>query len=58
VPDFVRRGLCGRQRQIGDNDFCALFRIFDSDFLADAAGGAGDQRDFIVQQHSIPLRIV
>jgi len=52
--DFVQFSLI----EVGDEDFCALLDEPQSDCLANRAGGAGDQRDGIVEFHVHFLRLL
>jgi hypothetical protein len=36
---------------VGDGDFGAFLRKDDCDFLADAAGGTGDDGGFVLESH-------
>jgi hypothetical protein len=49
--DLARGRLGCVQVEIGDRDFCAFAREEERDLLADAARGAGDDCDLILQAH-------
>ncbi len=49
LADFIRSGRSGIQRQIRDYHLCAFARVFEGDFLADAAGSAGNDGDFVLE---------
>ena len=54
-----RGGCIGRLFvQVRDDDVGALAREHNSDFAADAAGRAGDERDFVLQLHDRLLALI
>ena len=46
--DLVCGGLRRHLVQVGDDHFAAFAGVGEGDFLADAAGGAGDDADFVL----------
>jgi len=54
--DLLRRCLGGILLQIGNGDFGAVAGIGASDLQADAAGGAGDDGDFVFHSHGLIFR--
>src|SRR5258706_7964631 len=49
--DFVGGRLSGGLVQVGDRDVGAFACKHERDFLADSAGGAGDDRGFVLELH-------
>ena len=49
--DLVGGGLRRGQRQVGDHDLGAFLGVLERDFLADAAGRAGDDGDLVLELH-------
>ncbi len=49
IGDFLDSGIAGFERKVGDHDLGAFSRVLQGDFLADAAGCTGDERDFVFQ---------
>ncbi len=55
IAEFRRRRVGGLLIEVGDHDACALARKGRGDLLADAAGGAGDDGDFVLETHVTKL---
>ena len=49
--DLIGSGLRSRLVHVGNDHLAALTRKGQGDFLADAAGGAGDDADFVLEFH-------
>ena len=55
VAELRRRRVGGLLIQIGDHDLCALAGEGGGDLLADAAGGAGHDGNFVLETHVMKL---
>jgi hypothetical protein len=55
--DFGRCGQAGVEREVGDADLGAFAGKLQRDFFANAAGGAGDQGDFVFELHGVCLQV-